>query len=338
MRARTRRLARTIIGVTLASSVFGAAVSSFTPDGVLVGILAGAGIGLVLSTFGILIFGPWNEALRRWPVAIVFLVRTLIYGVAFLVIPNAVSALIRGSFDPFRDPTRVVTPTTLALSFGFGFVINIILTMVRLLGARTVLSFITGRYHRPRLERRIVLFMDLMDSTKLAEMLGDTRFHAFLNQVFWDITEPVLEAGGEIYRYVGDEVIMTWPDRTGAPAQAIACIFAIEEALCARRDDYSSRYTATPRFRAALHAGPLVVGEMGDVKCEIVLLGDTMNTAARIENVCRTSGHDYIASAPAMPEHAALPPGVRAESLGPVELRGKENVVDLFALTRATAA
>jgi class 3 adenylate cyclase len=59
-----------------------------------------------------------------------------------------------------------------------------------------------------------------------------------------------------------------------------------------------------------------------------------MNTAARIENVCRTSGHDYIASRPALPEDNALPPGVRAESLGPVELRGKEQVVELFALAR----
>ncbi len=324
--------------MTLISAVFGAAVSSLTPDGVLIGIPAGAVIGFVLSTVGFLVVGPWGETVRRWPVAIVFVLRTLIYGVVFLFVPNAVSALVHGSFGPFRDPTGVVTLTTLALSFGFGFVINVVLTTMRLLGPRTVASFITGRYHRARQERRIVLFVDLMASTKLAEKLGDTQFHAFLNQVFWDITEPVLEAGGEIYRYVGDEVIMTWPDRTGAPAQAIACIFAIEDALSGRYDDYLSRYAATPKFRAALHAGPLVVGEMGDVKCEIVLLGDTMNTAARIENVCRTTGRDYIVSAPAMPEHTGLPPGVRAESLGPVELRGKENVIELFALTRATGA
>jgi adenylate cyclase len=65
-----------------------------------------------------------------------------------------------------------------------------------------------------------------------------------------------------------------------------------------------------------------------------VLLGDTMNTTARIQGVCRTTGHDYIASAPAGPERSALPPGVYAQSLGPVELRGKENVIELFALTR----
>jgi adenylate cyclase len=111
-------------------------------------------------------------------------------------------------------------------------------------------------------------------------------------------------------------------------------VFAIEDALARRRNEYLARYGTVPKFRAALHAGPLVVGEMGDVKREIVLLGDTMNTGARIENVCRVTGHDYIASAPAMPKLDALPPGVHAQSLGPVELRGKENVLELFALTR----
>jgi adenylate cyclase len=324
--------------VTLASAVFGAAVSSFTPDGASTGVLAGAAIGFVLSSFGAVMVGPWRETVRRWPVAVVLLLRTLVYGIVFLIIPNAISALVHGSLAPFGDPMRVVTGTTLALSFGFGFVINFALTTARLLGPRTVASFITGRYHRPRQEDRIVLFVDLVGSTRLAEQLGDAKFLGFLNSVFWDITDPVLEAGGEIYRYVGDEIIMTWPAESAARGRpAIACIFAIEDVLQRRHDHYVALYDATPRFRAALHAGPLVVGEMGDVKREIVLLGDTMNTTARIEGVCRTIGHDYIASAPAMPERSALPPGVYAQSLGPLELRGKENVIELFALTRTEA-
>jgi adenylate cyclase len=259
----------------------------------------------------------------------------------FMLVPNVMSALVHGSLAPFRDPTRVVTGMTLALSFGFAFCINFALTVTRLLGPRTMLSFITGRYYRPREEQRIVLFADLIGSTKLAEQLGDQKFHAFLNQVFWDMTEPVLEAGGEIDRYIGDELVVSWLLPDAAPAAddrrkaAIACIFAMEDALAARAERYRVRFRTVPRFRAALHAGPLVVGEMGDVKREIVLLGDTMNTTARIESVCRTSGHDYIASAPAMPKPDTIPASVRAEKLGPVELRGKAQVIELFALTRA---
>jgi adenylate cyclase len=340
VRARTQQAIRIVAGITFASAVFGASVSSFTPDGAGTGVFTGAVIGFVLSILGILMLGRWSRALQHWPVGVVFLLRTLIYGVVFMLVPNAVSALMHGSLAPFRDPTRVMTGTTLALSFGFAFCINFALTVSRLLGPRTMMSFVTGRYYRPRAEHRVVLFADLIGSTKLGEQLGDEKFHAFLNQVFWDMTEPVLEAAGEIDRYIGDEIVVSWLLREDAPSAddtrraAIACVFAIEDALTGRADHYRARFGTIPRFRAALHAGPLVVGEMGDVKREIVLLGDTMNTTSRIESACRTTGYDYIASAPAMPEPGALPTGVHAEKLGPVELRGKLQVVELFGLTR----
>ena len=102
----------------------------------------------------------------------------------------------------------------------------------------------------------------------------------------------------------------------------------------ARRDAPTTcrRFGAAPRLRAALHAGPLVVGEMGDVKREIVLLGDTMNTTARIEEACRTTGHDYLASGAVVRALASLPQGVRALDLGVVQLRGKVGSLELFAL------
>jgi len=342
VRARTQQAIRIVAGITLASAVFGASLSSFTPDGAATGIFTGAVIGFVLSTLGMLVLGPWSRSLQQWPVGVVFLLRTLIYGIVFMLVPNAMSALVHGSLAPFRDPTRVVTGTTLALSFAFAFCLNFALTVSRLLGPRTMMSFVTGHYYRPRAEHRIVLFADLIGSTKLGEQLGDQKFHAFLNQVFWDMTEPVLEAGGEIDRYIGDEIVVSWRLPENAPAAndtrraAIACIFAIEDALSAHAERYRTRFGTVPRFRAALHAGPLVVGEMGDVKREIVLLGDTMNTTSRIESVCRNSGYDYIASAPAMPEPNALPAGVHAEKLGPVELRGKLQVVELFGLKRVS--
>jgi adenylate cyclase len=92
----------------------------------------------------------------------------------------------------------------IALSFGFAFAINSALTLARLFGTRTLVALLTGQYRQPRHEQRIVLFMDLRGSTQLAERLGDEKFLGFLNQVFWDITDPVLSAGGEIYRYVGE--------------------------------------------------------------------------------------------------------------------------------------
>ncbi len=127
---------------------------------------------------------------------------------------------------------------------------------------------------------------------------------------------------------------MTWPAERGARnAACVECVFAVEDALSRRRARYLAEFGAEPRLRAALHAGPLIVGEMGDVKREIVMLGDTMNTTARIESACRTMAKDYIASGPVL-RLSSLPPGVSAESLGTVALRGKESEVELFALAR----
>ena len=316
------------------SAVFGVAVASLTGGEAITGILSGVMIALAISTLEILLQGRWAEAVRRWPVALVFLLRTALYGAAFFFMIHLANALASRSWDPLVHPTRLVSNTTVLVSFGFSFAVNLAIMLGRLLGPRILVSLLTGRYHQPREEQRIVLFMDLRGSTQAAEKLGDKQFHRFLNRVFWDVTDPVLEAGGDIYRYVGDEIIVTWPAGRGAiPAACIACVFAVEDALARRREQYLDEFGTEPRLRSALHAGPLIVGEMGDVKREIVMLGDTMNTTARIEGVCRTMQKDYIASAPAL-ELALLPAGVRAQSLGPVALRGKESGIELFALTQ----
>ncbi|WP_044220009.1 hypothetical protein [Chitinophaga pinensis] len=57
------------------------------------------------------------------------------------------------------------------------------------------------------------MFLDLNSSTTIAETLGDKRYHAFLKDIFTDITNPILDKKGEIYQYVSDEVIVAWPFR-----------------------------------------------------------------------------------------------------------------------------
>ncbi len=216
--------------------------------------------------------------------------------------------------------------------------VNVIFVLRAVLGTGVLAALVLGRYNRPRRQERIVLFLDLVGSTRLAERLGDAEFHNFLNLVFYDLTEPVLETGGRIYRYVGDEMIVTWRLRAGLrDAACIACVFAMDQALAERAPDYLRRFGERPRVRAALHAGPLVVGEMGDVRREIVLLGDTMNTAARIEEACRSTGHDYIASGTVVRALDALPEGVLAIDLGVTALRGKAGSLELFALQRSAS-
>jgi len=222
---------------------------------------------------------------------------------------------------------------SLAASFVFVFLFDI----NRLLGQNVLLNFVTGRYYQPRLEQRVFLFIDMEGSTGFAERLGPVAFHRLLNRFVIDLTEPIAAARGEIYRYVGDELIATWSLQEGiAEARCVAACFAAMGRFALLAPAYQRDFGAPVSFRAGLHCGPVVTGEMGSVRKEIVFLGDTMNTAARIQEFCRQTGDRVLASADLI-DRLNLPPGVAKRSLGDLRLRGKESNVALYALTQAVA-
>ena len=82
------------------------------------------------------------------------------------------------------------------------------LAITNLIGGRTFLNFISGRYHAPREENRFVRFVDIVGSTGLAERLGGVGIHRFLDRTFRLLTVAVADYRGEILNYIGDEVII----------------------------------------------------------------------------------------------------------------------------------
>ena len=195
----------------------------------------------------------------------------------------------------------------------------------------------TDHDRRPREEQRIVTFIDLVGSTGIAERIGSVGFHAFLSDILTRLSLVVAEFGGEVHRHVGDTLIATWPLGTAQEnARAIRCMFACRAALDAAGAEIVRRHGHIPRFRASIHCGPLVAGEIGGAKRESVLVGDAMNVAARIEQTCRATGHSFLASR-ALIARAAIPLDVVATSIGRHELRGKSAAVELFTLERGVA-
>ncbi len=205
--------------------------------------------------------------------------------------------------------------------------------IVRIIGARVLINFILGRYHRPVREQTLFMFLDLANSTALTRQLGDIGVQTMITRFFFDITEPIIEYGGEIHRYVGDQVVITWPLGTALQNQrAVQCYFAIRACIADRSDQYRSRFGTVPGFRAGLHGGPVVVSECGDKKQEISYFGDTVNTAARIEQQCKELDCPLLISAELL-RHVELPEGYRAESRGIVRLKGREQDSELFTVT-----
>lgn len=189
----------------------------------------------------------------------------------------------------------------------------------------------------PREEQRMVLIIDLVGSTGIAERLGSVRCYAFLSDVFARLSRVIASHGGEVHRTVGDALIATWP--LGDPlenARAIQSVFAGRRALAEDTCGLLRRHGVAPAFRAALHAGPLVVAGFGGLGHEPDLVGDALNSAARIEEACRAAGEEALVSQSVL-EHVALPDDIVATSLGRHALRGKSQPLELFAIKHAWA-
>ena len=330
---------RMILWVTVVSAAIGAVYAEFdvaryglahfawysAPRGALTGAL----IASILTSLEVYLLWAAGSPLRRAPFPVHVAVKTLIYLIV-IVFALSFSAWV------FPAPNEEgVERGDVLFSLAASFVVVFILAVNRLLGQNMLLSFVTGRYHRPRLEERVLLFIDMEGSTGLAERLGPLAFHRLLNRFVTDLTDPIVAARGEIYSYVGDELIATWKLEEGiSQARCVRACFNAFDALARKALEYRREFGAAVNFRAGLHCGPLVIGEMGSIKTEIVFLGDTVNTAARIQDVCRQTGDRILASADLI-DRVQLPPGIVKRSLGDLRLRGKGADLVLYALSYA---
>jgi len=161
-------------------------------------------------------------------------------------------------------------------------------------GPGNLWKFITGQYYHPKEETRVFMFIDLRDSTTIAEDIGHIMYFEFIKEFFDDITEPILENDGEIYQYVGDEVVITWKEKKGAGA--IQCFNQIKEVIHKRSTWYEEKFGVAPSFRAGCHIGPATTGEIGIIKKEIIYSGDVLNTAARIRGLSDQYSVDILCS------------------------------------------
>jgi adenylate cyclase len=187
-----------------------------------------------------------------------------------------------------------------------------------------------GKYVQPKDERRIIAFIDLRDSTTIAEKLGHKEYFNFIRDFIYYISTGLMEYGGRIYQYVGDEIVVSWPD---TKRNAKKCIYALIEArksLNKHLDKFLRKYDIVPEYKVGVHTGEVTIGEIGIIKKDLVMSGDTMNTAARIRTACNELNQKFIVSKDFLDKIQLK--DWQAESLGPIELKGKNSTIELFAL------
>lgn len=196
-------------------------------------------------------------------------------------------------------------------------------------------NIIRGKYNTPKEERRIFMFLDINSSTTIAEKLGDQKYHELLKEFFSDITNPIIDNNGEIYQYVGDEVVVAWKYEDGIEnGKCINCFFDIKTQIDSLREKYIKRFGVVPAFKAGIHCGKVIAGEVGIIKRDITYSGDVLNTTSRIQSLCKEFNQEVIASADLITELGTTS-NYSLRTLGSIKLRGKEKEVMLVALTPA---
>ena len=186
-----------------------------------------------------------------------------------------------------------------------------------------------------------VLFTDIRGFTPLAETMTANETASFLNHHFDMVAACVEQEGGTVDKYIGDAVMAFW----GAPeaqsdhgARACRAALAIREAV--GRDNLRRQAKGDQKvcMRIGIHTGDAVVGNIGSKsRINYTLVGDTVNTANRIEQLAKELDmpgdedvHILISGVTA----ATLPPDIATKrSFGKHALRGREQHIEILSLT-----
>jgi adenylate cyclase len=274
---------------------------------------------------------PMRSRMARLPFTTTLLVRSVVYVVVIVVVHVAIMAARRRLGIP-GDVGGSDLLDTIIFSSAAAFAVNFVIQVSNLLGPRTLINFFTGRYHEPLQENRFVLFVDIAGSTGLAERLGGIGIHRFLDRTFRLLNGPVIDHQGEILGYVGDELIVTWPEKQGATdARPLRCFLAMRETLERASARLAGEFGAAPKIRGSLNFGPVIVGEIGDIKRAIVCNGDTMNTTARLEELSRGVDGGFLAARSAIERFDKAAP-LALRDLGAMQIRGRADTIAVMGL------
>jgi adenylate cyclase len=226
----------------------------------------------------------------------------------------------------YRFIMRVVVVTSIAI---------LIVQIEELMGRRMFLGFVLGRYDKPKAEERIMLLIDLVGSTALAERLGDLRYFRFLNMTYSLMTDAVLHNEADIHKYIGDEVIFTWRMEEGLRHQnCLDLFFDIQARLALHANDFQREFGVVPQYRAALHGGMVITAQIGPHQTRHRFQRDVMNSASRMLSLSKQLNADLLASGEIL---GRMPTAGERFTIGPehvLPVKGRRREVHVHTVER----
>ena len=204
-----------------------------------------------------------------------------------------------------------------------------VLKIIHMVGARHFLHFLLGTYHRPVEKGRVVLFLDMVGSSKMAETLDAKEGMRLIASFIFDASAIIHKHNGDIMNYTGDGLLVVWP-LTQAD-KAIGCVYAMRRRFEKIRPLYEKEFGIKPYFRMGLHAGPVVISQIGEEKLFLGLYGETVNTASRLEAMNKKLKTKVLVSG-AMKQWLGSKWSRHLEPKGPQEIRGRKEKIEVYTL------
>jgi adenylate cyclase len=266
-----------------------------------------------------------------------FFQKSACYMASIILVLAIIILIAKNIFNVSFENTSVLFLPRFSISYIlFSLLISILIGFLSQVndkfGPGILLPMFLGRYHQPREEEKMFMFLDLTGSTTHAERLGHVSYSYLIQDFLFDMNLAAMECHGEIYQYVGDEAIITWDLKKGLKNEnCLRVIQSFNRIILEKKEKYIAKYGDFPTFKAGLHSGKVMVAEVGYLKKEIAYHGDTINTAARIRGLCNEFGKEFLVS-----ETIA---GLFRESnqftftsMGKIPLKGKKKEVGIFSV------
>ncbi|MEO1051935.1 MAG: adenylate/guanylate cyclase domain-containing protein [Bacteroidota bacterium] len=220
--------------------------------------------------------------------------------------------------------------------FLVGLFIDLFKQIDKKFGPGNLWKMVKGEFYRPKEDERIFMFLDLKSSTAMAEWLGHLVYSRLIQECFKDL-EVVEVYGAEVYQYVGDEAVLTWPKEKGLEnANCLRAYFAFVEQLASRKEFYQKEFGAFPEFKAGLNVGKITIAEVGEIKREIAYHGDAINTAARIQAKCNDFGERVLISEN-LERHLDRNGDFASSLVGGVLLKGKTETLNIYSVSKVNS-
>ena len=251
--------------------------------GILNAIFLGTGVGLFEEFYVQSLHGRWMRNIHPLRSILIY---TFVVAVMFIIAINLTHLLLWPLYQLPVPYGRL--PFLIPVVIAFSVVGIVVMRTVHFIGIETLFHLTVGTYHRPVIQEKVLVFLDINNSTGLAERLGAVQTKSLVGKFLFDISKPITDHGGEIYLYKGDGLIALWDWREAVREnRVLRAIDAVFATIKREQREYLEQFNIVPSFRIGVHGGEVVVSEQGDTKRAIGVYGSTINIAARMEEAAK---------------------------------------------------